>query len=1104
VNGGDSGQVASASRFVGRDAELATLGEALADAANGRGGGLVLISGEPGIGKTTLAATFARRARGQGAQVSWGGAWEDGGAPPYWPWVQVLRSFERNAGVAALDEAAGPGAGLLAQLVPSLGTPTGASADGAGARLALFDAVTATLDRASRVAPLVVVLDDLHAAGRASALLLRFVFEARLARVLLIALYRDVEVRLDDELSEVVSALEANATLMTLGGLSGEEIRTLLPSAGPDVLAAVERRSEGNPLFIVQVARMPGTGSGAVADADVPAGIRQAIRRQITQLTQSAANGTGDDTDTELTGGPTAGEVLTTAAVLAAGLDPGLVAQVLGASAESVSGVFDRAARTGLLRASSAAPGGYVFAHALIREALYGELSPRGRADAHRSVAAALERPPWRARASNAELAHHYLRAMPAGAGAGEGSGIALRAVEYAGLAGRDALSALAYEEAAAHFGQAVEALGRAAETPPSSRCELLLGLAEALLNSGAIHRAEPHLGEALRLARQSGSARQLAAAALLSAAHLDFNAPDAGTAALLREAADALGTDAPALRARTLARLAVALAGDPAEARAAAGQAVQAARQSGDPGALAAALGARQHVLWGTQDPGDALAGATEIVDAARTAGDPVRELDGHVLRLTHLLESCDGPAARRELAQIELARLVACSRRSTLAVLDGDFPLAASQARLAWDIGTRASLPDAGAVLWGQLFVIWLETELPGGDEDLMGQILRGLVARSHLSAAHAAALVLIDAERGAWEQARGRFGELATAGVAAMQPDMVYVFTLALLAHGCCVLGSRQHAMPLYQALLPFAGRTAVGAGAVVCVGSVNRYLGGLAALSGQTAVAEEHFQAAAADHRRLGARPLLARTLHEYAQLLADRAAGPDLADAAEALAEARAIAAECGMTKLAAILNQQQATTGGPVTLEREGGYWAVRHAGTVARLPDSLGLRYLDLLIRNPGRELAALDMIQLANAAPASTAPASAVPPGPAQHPVTATAADDVLDARALAEYRHRLAELDDDLAEAERWNDTERASRARTERDFLLRELASATGIHGRPRRLGSESERARVNVTRAIRSAIDRVRTHSPEAAAHLDQAIRTGTQCSYTAR
>jgi len=1114
VGAGDSGQIGGGSRLVGRDAELAALGAALADAADGRGGGLMLISGEPGIGKTTFAGAFARRARGQGAQVAWGSAWEDSGAPPYWPWVQVLRSFERNAGAAALAEAAGPGAGLLAQLVPSLGPPAGASAGGAGARLALFDAVTTMLDRASRAAPLVVVLDDLHAAGRASALLLRFVFEARLARVVLIALYRDVEVRLDDELGEVVSALEANATLITLGGLSREQIHVLLPGASKGILAAVERRSEGNPLFIAQVARMLASGSGTVDDVDVPAGIRQTIRRQITQLTQSATvSGAGDDKGAALPAGPTASEVLATAAVLAAGLEPGLVAQILGASAESVSGVLDRAARAGVLRASSALPQRYVFVHALIREALYGELSPRGRAEVHRSVAAVLEQLPWRAQASNAELAHHYLRAIPAETGAGEGSGIALRAVEYAGLAGRDALCALAYEEAAAHFQQALEALARAPEVPPASRCELLLGLAEALINSGATQRAEPHLRDALRLARQSGAARQLAAAALLSTAHLDFNAPDESAAALLREAADAVGTEAPALRARTLARLAVALAADPDAACAAAGQAVQAARQSGDPGALAAALGARQHVLWGTQDPAGALAGATEIVAAARTAGDPGRELDGHVLRLTHLLESCDGPAAQRELAQVErlagllrqpLARLVACSRRSTLAALDGDFPLAASQARLAWDIGRRAGLPDAEAVLWGQLFAVWLETELPDGDEEQMEQILRGLVARSHLAAAHAAALVLIEAEHGAWDQARGRFGELATAGVAAMRPDMVYVWALAMLARGCCVLGSRQHAMHLYQGLLPFADQAAVAAGAVMCAGSVSRYLGGLATLSGHTAAAEEHFQAAIAHHRRLGARPLLARTLYEYAQLLSARAAGSDLARAAEAVAEALAIAGQCGMTKLAAILNEQQAATAGPVMLEREGGYWAVRHAGTVARLPDSLGLRYLDLLIRNPGRELAALDIIQLASPAPASTKSARPAPPGPAQHPVTATAADDILDARALAEFRRRLAELDDDLAEAEQWNDTERASRARTERDFLLRELASATGIHGRPRRLGSQSERARVNVTRAIRSAIDRIRIHNPAAAAYLDQAVRTGTYCSYTAQ
>lgn len=103
--------------------------------------------------------------------------------------------------------------------------------------------------------------------------------------------------------------------------------------------------------------------------------------------------------------------------------------------------------------------------------------------------------------------------------------------------------------------------------------------------------------------------------------------------------------------------------------------------------------------------------------------------------------------------------------------------------------------------------------------------------------------------------------------------------------------------------------------------------------------------------------------------------------------------------------------------------------------------------------------------------------------------------------DARARAAYKQRLAELDADLAEAEQWNDTERATRLRAEKDFLVHELAAATGLGGRPRRLGSETERARVNVTRAIRSAIDRIRERLPQGAAYLDQTIHTGTRCVY---
>jgi hypothetical protein len=233
-------------------------------------------------------------------------------------------------------------------------------------------------------------------------------------------------------------------------------------------------------------------------------------------------------------------------------------------------------------------------------------------------------------------------------------------------------------------------------------------------------------------------------------------------------------------------------------------------------------------------------------------------------------------------------------------------------------------------------------------------------------------------------------------------------------------------------------------------------------------------------------------MLAHTLHEHAPLLRQRG---DHAAAAAALAEARAIAADCGMTKLLAVLDQRDQP--GDFTLDQENDFWLVGFAGTVTRVPDSLGLRYLHLLIGQRGREVTALELVQLA----AATDPAGPVTPADDLHDASGTGADEVLDQQARAAYRQRLTELGEDLAEAEAWNDTERASRLRAEKDFLVRELAAATGLGGRPRRLGAESERARLNVTRAIRSAIARIRDRAPAAAAHLDQAVRTGTRCSY---
>jgi len=279
--------------------------------------------------------------------------------------------------------------------------------------------------------------------------------------------------------------------------------------------------------------------------------------------------------------------------------------------------------------------------------------------------------------------------------------------------------------------------------------------------------------------------------------------------------------------------------------------------------------------------------------------------------------------------------------------------------------------------------------------------------------------------------------------------------------------------------------------------MCSGSTDFYLAGLAALGDDVTAAERHYRAAVSCHRRLGARPMLAHTLHEYALLRRRRADAEDLLAAPAALAEARAIAADCGMTKLLAVLDLPGQSGLGILTLDREDDFWLIGHQDARTRVPDSLGLPYLDLLVRQPGRELAAVELVRLVAAAGRAGPPAQA----DGLHDVSGTA-DDILDRQARAAYRQRLADLDEELTEADEWNDTERASRLRAEKDLLVRELTAATGLGGRPRQLGSESERARINVTRAIRAAIARIRDRAPAAAAHLDQAVRTGTRCSYS--
>jgi hypothetical protein len=177
------------------------------------------------------------------------------------------------------------------------------------------------------------------------------------------------------------------------------------------------------------------------------------------------------------------------------------------------------------------------------------------------------------------------------------------------------------------------------------------------------------------------------------------------------------------------------------------------------------------------------------------------------------------------------------------------------------------------------------------------------------------------------------------------------------------------------------------------------------------------------------------------------------------------------------------------------TFRREGEYWSITFEGDAFRLRDSKGMRHLSLLLSSPGSEIHVLELVAAVEGHLSHGGAADAgLAPGRAD-------AGAVLDERAKSEYRARLRELESELAEAEEWNDPERASLLREEMDFLVRELGSAVGWGGRDRKAASDTERARVNVTRAIRSAVDRIKEHSADLGSHLSVTVRTGTYCSY---
>ncbi len=619
--------------FVGRMKELHELRSTLEEASSGHGS-LVLVTGEPGIGKTRLMQEFAGTASDQGWHVVVGRCWEEGGAPPYWPWIQVVRAaggeFERLAEPPS-DSFAAP------------------SADPESVRFRLFDAVTRYLVETARDRPLVIVVDDLHAADAPSLLLLSFLGGAIAdSRLLVLGSYREGERRVH-ELATLFGELVRVGRRVSLRGLSTDEVEAYVARVAGDAsrpdAAKLHAITGGNPFFLGEVMRLLAAGGlvGEAAEAvrdpmlRVPEEVRSLIRRRVAGLSHEAISS------------------LDVAAVIGREFDFRVLERTSRLRPARLLDVVAEAVETGIVL-EGPATGRYTFVHELVRETLYEDLPPSRRLELHLLIGRVLEElsrgepdPPL------TEIAHHLALAAPLGD--------VEEACDYLLRAGDRASGLLAYEEAAAHYRRALELLGTAEEPSAERRCELLLRLGDANWRAGDAGAARASYEEATEVARHLGAGELLARAALGYVTALGgfilFARFEAGTTGvgLLQEALAAIPETDSALRVQLLARLAAELcaAREPVERRLAfSEQAIEVARRLDDPEALVTALHSRYWALTTPELVQERLAHTEEMVRVARETANIETEFLAHNARFHCFLELCDGRALDAEIEAI------------------------------------------------------------------------------------------------------------------------------------------------------------------------------------------------------------------------------------------------------------------------------------------------------------------------------------------------------------------------------------------------------------------------------------------------------------------
>lgn len=909
--------------FVGRARELLQLRDCWDETLGGQRR-LVMVTGEPGIGKTRLASRFAARAHDDGGTVLYGACAEEG-LLPYQPFVEALRHYVASASTATLRAHVGANGPVLARLIPELTRklpdildrtqPAGTLAspvrdDPESERYWFFEAILALLDAISAQRPLVLILDDLHWADAPTLQLLKHLMRAPTeASVFIIGTYREGEKHQSEALTGALADLRRGRAFeeLPLGGLAGPDTAAMIEEwAGQqvpvEVSALIAERTEGNPFFIEEVLAHLWEASAiggreeqwasrlatSIEEYGIPAGILDVINWRLARLS-TACN-----------------SLLTLAAVMGREFEYAVVEHASDRSSDELLDSLDEGLAANLVREVPGRPGWYTFTHALIRDALYGGLAVARRIRKHRQVAEALEELVGDRDEYLSELAYHFSEAALE-------HGDAAKAIAYAKRAGSRATSLFAYEEAAQHFERALRAQALQPEPDQHERFEILIELGEAARMAGNPQLRNTATDDALALARAVGSPTMFADAVIRlrqGYTELSVAGPDETYVALLQEALEGLDDDNEISRARLLGFLAGEYynSADQERRLTISREAVESARRSNDPETLGFTLGVRHYCLRGPQYAEERRAISAEILELARSGTAKRHALMGYMKHLEDMLQA--GNLEAVDMALAARARLTAERRRhgelllsrqlaAMRAMLDGRFAEAEQIANEALQLGRQIQSRTSLAIYSLQAFLIRKELGRLGE----IAEAQRSLADRFAGVHTYRSSLALLEYELGNEAQARIEFNQLAREQFSPIPRDTNWVISIVNLTEVCAGLQDVDRAQELLELLLPYRGSNIVVAYSTLSLGPASRYLGLLSRTLCRWEEAAAFFAEAAEMCKRMPSPPWLAHTYADEAAMLLASGASRHRDRTGELLDEALSMGESLGMTKL---------------------------------------------------------------------------------------------------------------------------------------------------------------------------------------------------------